>query len=375
MMTLNYMSVPVEPKHLFRRSGSGIPKAGLMALFTFGFWAISTMVASMETWARTADSAPSPGSNLLSWLFLNPPEKIPGVYRPPIVMKDQVGYWNGVQDRVLLDRIQKAQIERITVNLGGSSLSLRLHLANGDSAAFKPEQVHIQTVPRKELGAYAVNRMLGLARVPPATFRIMPEKLFYQKLKSSYWWRKRIRKEMRPRKDGMLTGEVSFWIPKIRCLKLERWRYRKKWHQWLKAYKSLTKRHFRLATQISAMLVFDFVINNADRFSGCNVLSTHDGNHIYFMDNTMSFFLDRQGCTEARRGLHRTQRFSRRVYKALVDFSERRLRQELARLGSAPWPILTDEEISMVMKRRAYALWYIHQVIARYGWEKVMVFP
>ena len=94
------------------------------------------------------------------------------------------------------------------------------------------------------------------------------------------------------------------------------------------------------------------------------------------MDNTLSFFpRNPRGSKAVRTGLQRVQRFSRKLYKRLKALKESRLRKELAKVKESPWTLLEEREIKMFMRRRAYALRYIHQVIARYGWEKTMVFP
>jgi hypothetical protein len=113
-----------------------------------------------------------------------------------------------------------------------------------------------------------------------------------------------------------------------------------------------------------------------DRFSGCNVQATPDRRHIYFMDNTMSFWCQAHGSKHARTGLHRTQRFSVKVYRALKALTEDKVRRLMNRLyKDAPWKVITERELYMLMKRREFALRYIHRIIALYGWENTMIFP
>jgi len=312
---------------------------------------------------------------LLRRLYKMPRQYLPGEYHPSVVLRDRPGMWNGVADSIRQRQIQRDRIVRITVNHGGSSVSLRLHFADGASAAFKPEQSYIQSVPRKEIAAYLVNRLLGLSRVPPATYRVITVHELFSKLESARWQRRWIRKSIRADGHGRLAGEVSWWIPKIAHIPLEKWTFRKRWHQWIKAYKRLPRRHYRMSAQISVLLVFDFLINNMDRLSGWNVCGTPDWGRLYFMDNTMSFFAQPKGTKTARTGLERVQRFSRRLFRNLKKMSESRLRAELSAYVDAPWPLLTDREIEMLMARRDYVLRYMHQMIARYGWHRTMVYP
>jgi hypothetical protein len=290
--------------------------------------------------------------------------------------RDRPGYWNGIPDKVLLKRIQTQPIKRITFNRGGSSLSLRLRLADGSSAAFKPEQIHTQTVPRKEIAAYRINRLLGLSRVPPATWRVLTWRDLYSRIdprEKRFFFR--FKKEARFRKGGKLVGEVSWWIPKIRYIPIDKWKVRKRWHQWLKAYKRLPSKYVEVTAQLSVMLLYDFMINNPDRFSGFNTMGTPDTKFLYFMDNTYSFFPSPRGGKNARTGLERVQRFSRKFFKNLKALTYERLKRGMAQEVGAPMPLLSEREMRMVIARRNHAIQHINWVIARYGWEKTMVFP
>jgi len=290
--------------------------------------------------------------------------------------RDRPGYWHGISDQVLLKRIQTQPIERITFNRGGSSLSLRLRLADGSSAAFKPEQIHPQTVPRKEIASYRLNRLLGLSRVPPATWRVLTWRDLYAKIdpeEKRFFFR--FKKEAKFRKGGKLVGEVSWWIPKIRYIPIDRWKARKRWHQWLKAYKWLPTRYAEVTAQLSVMLLYDFLINNPDRFSGFNTMGTPDTKFLYFMDNTYSFFPRPKGGDNARTGLERVQRFSRKFFRHLKALTYARLKRGMAQSADAPMPLLSEPEMRMVIARRNHAVQHINWVIARYGWEKTMVFP
>ena len=72
-----------------------------------------------------------------------------------------------------------------------------------------------------------------------------------------------------------------------------------------------------MAAQISDLTVFDFLTANPDRYSGGNMKMSADGEQLFFMDNTMSFFLEPEGKDATAQVLFRTQRFSRALYEAL----------------------------------------------------------
>lgn len=309
-------------------------------------------------------------------LFAGPPPRLPGEFEPPPALCDRAGYWKGVKDERLFSRVRESKVVKVTLNKGGSSVSLRVHFADGSSAAFKPDQIHYQSMPRKEIVAYRVNRMLGLSRVPPATVRVFTKKEIFGNLEGSGWLKRKLSEEINTRKDGSIPGELSWWIPKITFLPLGKWEHRKRWYQWLKAYKRMPKKNYKMAAQLSVMLLFDFLIDNMDRFSGRNVCADSRGEHLYFMDNTLSFFpRNPHGSKATHTGLYRVQRFSRSFYKKLKALTGKKLRKELAKEKKPPWNLLEESEFKMFMRRRAYALRYMHRMIANYGWEKTMVFP
>ena len=118
----------------------------------------------------------SRGSGALQSTMLVPfdPARIEPV--PIDVAHEATGTFLGMQDELLLDRMRTAEVAQAKLNKGGSSISFRLDFADGSRAAFKPEQINPQTVPRKEVAAYRINRWLGFNAVPPSTMRTLPSR-------------------------------------------------------------------------------------------------------------------------------------------------------------------------------------------------------
>src|SRR5262245_25110542 len=87
------------------------------------------------------------------------------------VALETTGTFLGMSDELLLERVRTQPITRFKLNHGGSSLSFRVDFADGSRAAWKPMQTNMQSVPRKEVAAYRLNRLLGLHAVPPAAPR------------------------------------------------------------------------------------------------------------------------------------------------------------------------------------------------------------
>ncbi len=285
------------------------------------------------------------------------------------------GVWANRPDEEWLREIQTSEIVSIAFNRGGSSISLRLQFANGASAAFKPDQFHEQTVPRYEIAAYRINRLLGLSRVPPATWRVLSKKEIFDKLdKNSRPYRRRLEQETAWREDGTVAGEVSVWVPVIRYIPLDTAEYRRQWVRWLMPFEVLDRNSYSLAGQISIMNLFDFLLNNPDRYTGNNTIADERMRHLYFMDNTWSFYPAPDGSTIGRVYLRLTRRYSERMIRALRRFDESAVRKHVLD-PSAPWVIIEDREIAALMARRDLMLREITRNIAQYGWEKTVVFP
>jgi hypothetical protein len=130
-----------------------------------------------------------------------------------------------------------------------------------------------------------------------------------------------------------------------------------------------------IAAQVSDLIVFDFLTNNPDRYSGGNMKESPDGRQLYFMDNTMSFFVEMEGKDRNRQALVRTQRFSRALYQALDRIDARTLERVLGEDAGHPMEILTEPEIRAVVARRDLVRHYIGELIAQYGAKSVLYFP
>jgi hypothetical protein len=293
---------------------------------------------------------------------------------PPSPAPTAAGTFLGMPDEALLERLRSAPIRRIRLNRGGSSLSLRLQFADGSKAAFKPRQVHAHSVPRKEIAAYRINRELGLNGVPPAAARVITRDELIARLDPRDRPElPRILAEARFEADRRLAGEASYWIPVIRDADLEEREQIERWSRWVGdgAIDAEARGH---ATQISAMVVFDFLINNADRFSGANTLGDERLERLFFMDNTMSFGPEPEGHKNALAALLRVQRFSRRLLDAARALSEGTIRRALATEPDPPFPLLLDEEIRGVLHRRDFLIRHVDRLAATHGAGEVICF-
>ncbi|MEK6607735.1 MAG: hypothetical protein AABZ30_08760 [Myxococcota bacterium] len=313
-------------------------------------------------------------------LLDGPPRGAPIAWTPD-------GLFLGMSDDALLERLRRIDVRRVKINTGGSSLNLKLTFADGSAAAFKPQQVWTSAMPRKEIAAFRIDRALGLGAVPPAVTRVLAPGEVWAKLDpKSRPLAGRIRAEASFRPDGSLAGEASYWIPTIADLRLEG-RSWNEWTRWMRAGEWIPDGSEWMAAQISSMIVFDYLINNVDRFSGANTLADERLERLFYMDNSMGFDAAPDGHPKCLQNLDLLERFSRRLVAALERMNVVRLRAALAaEIGAPParssswsedppFPILLDEEVAGVMARRDRVLARVADLRGRLGDGAVLAFP
>ena len=286
------------------------------------------------------------------------------------------GTFLGMSDELLLERVRTQPIVRFKLNHGGSSLSFRVDFADGSRAAWKPAQTNLQTIPRKEVAAYRLNRLLGMNAVPPAAPRtVSRDELLSHLHPDSLPDLPRIQAETIFGPTGKTVGTASYWIPIIKDSGFDTPAGHKQQQTWLSQGELIPHDQQAMAAQLSDLVVFDFLTSNPDRYSGGNMKMSPDGSQLFFMDNTMAFFIDPEGNKRTRDVLTKTQRFSKSVYEALDRVTAATLEQILAVESGSPYEILTSAEIGAVVARRDYVRRYIDSLIADYGSRNVLAFP
>jgi len=287
----------------------------------------------------------------------------------------------GAPDDELLAPLRDAPLVKAKVNGGGTTLSLRLDFEGGARAAFKPEQVFSQSNPRREIAAYRLDRLLGLGRVAPAFARRFTVDELVAVLGPTGGQAVR---EQAISRGGVIAGELSWWIPTIVDAHIGGFPIVATdgivtWRRLLKAgadRTALSDADRELVRQISDMVLFDFVTDNIDRWSGANAKASPDGRVLYYMDNTMSFSTNPGGHVRSYTYLKRVETFSRHVVDRLRALDADQLRAAMAAGPEEPLgALLTAEELGALLTRRDAALAYIDDLIAKHGEEAVLGFP
>jgi len=342
----------------------------LILVLVFGSIAGSAILWGASTWLHNEQDRVHLAARL-------PPHgEIEGPLPAAPIELDATGMFLGMSDALLLKRVQSQPIVRTKLNRGGSSISFRLDLADGSRAAFKPAQTNLQSIPRKEVAAYWINRMLGLNAVPPAAPRSLSrDDLLANLHPDSRRMLPRILAETIFNRAGRTMGMVQYWIPRIVDSGFDSQEGIERSLNWLTIGQMVPPDSREMAAQISNLIVFDFLTANPDRYSGGNMKMSPGGQKLYFMDNTMAFYLQPDGHSTNRRVLQRSQRFSRQLYESLSRLTPIQIRANLSKTGRPPEEILTVAETRAVVSRRQFVQRHIDSLIAMHGERSVLLFP
>jgi hypothetical protein len=286
----------------------------------------------------------------------------------------------GAPDAELLAPLAATPVTRIKLNRGGSSLSLRIDFASGARAAFKPVQIHPQSDPRREIAAFRIDRLLGIGHVPPArsaAFAI-DDLIAAADPASRDHTAARIANEAIPR-DGKLCGELSWWIPEIKRVRIAG-RYVDEsdgealWAGYLQAGAAMPAELRPMLAQLATVIVFDVLIDNSDRWSGNNTQGSVDDRILYFMDNTLSFSQYAIGHAADSMRLYRIQVFPRGLIGKVRGLTAETIGRALGGddlLG----PLASDAEIRAMLSRRDHLVEYVDRLIAELGEDAVLALP
>jgi hypothetical protein len=287
----------------------------------------------------------------------------------------------GVPDQELLAPVAATPLAKVKLNHGGTSLSLRLDFASGARAAFKPLQIHPQSDPRREIAAYRIDRMLGIGHVPPAKSAVfaVDDVIAAIEPASRAFAASRITDEAIAR-HGKLYGEVSWWIPDIKLVRIDGHGIdvpegQAAWSGYLQAGAVMPAEQRPMLAQIATTILFDLLIDNSDRWSGNNTQGSLDNRILYFMDNTLSFSTFTLGHAANLSKLYKIQVFPRALVARLRALTAEMVEAALGEDDELLGPLLTRAEIRAIIARRDHFLEYIDRLIAELGEDAVLALP
>jgi hypothetical protein len=131
-----------------------------------------------------------------------------------------------------------------------------------------------------------------------------------------------------------------------------------------------------LAREASAMIAFDFVIGNWDRFSGGNVFLDPNAEGFVLIDNNGTFApWSRRQDSRMTKMLNGVQRFGAQLTESLARLDAAAVERALA---VEPWHgehrLLSTEEIEILLKRRDIIMAHVDRLALVHGRDSVLAF-
>lgn len=285
----------------------------------------------------------------------------------------------GLDDDAVLARICQGAFVRVERNRGGSTVSFKVRFDNHEKGLFKPQQRSEIANYRAELAAYRMSRLLGIHRVPPACGRLVPRDLLQRAADASgdEAFSRRVMTELLGRGD-QVPGAVLYWVPGV----LEPVPEVERYPQLLDPARPLDPARATLAAELSTLILFDFLNDNVDRWSGGNILrqrgdGTRPAGPMLYMDNGASFSAIHEGRgarpEEQARRLAAVGRFSRSFVTALRGLTAASLRAAMA--ADPLGPCLSNAQIDAVLTRRDRILAHVDAVLRAHGEAVALPFP
>lgn len=275
----------------------------------------------------------------------------------------------------ILDHLTRARIQRARP-ISKRSLSLRLALEGGADAVFKPIRREDRTA-RYEVAAFRLSRLLGLTGVPPSVMRRIPLDNFAWLLGDEHAEvNEALREGAHLDERSGIWGATIAWVDGLQPSGLDG-RGGLKELQRLLALDGPSVEQEPLAAEASAMVVFDYVSGNWDRFSGGNLFLAPGGDRLVLIDNNGAFSrwsdIKQQRMDEL---LGVAFRFSQRLLSALRSLDDSDLERTLL---EDRWQqtrrLLTGRELALLLKRRDAVVTRVEELIAVHGEERVLAFP
>jgi len=260
----------------------------------------------------------------------------------------------------LLREMATRPVLRVIERFNSSTLVFHCDLGDGIEMAFKPARQGEHDWWIHEVAGYELARALGMdGRVPPAVARRVPVSALDGFLREA---------NLEVNRDGTVDGAAIFWMPVLRRTNLHTAESRDEWNPWLDPRREIPAARRVRATQITALIAFDYLQANFDRWNSANVpQDEHDD--LVFRDNNRGWYIE---------NLVRLDRGGidgfRRIPASLLTAIERTPGAALARRTAQATPrILSEHQVEQYELRRRALLAKVAELIAEHGRERVVI--
>jgi hypothetical protein len=339
-------------------------------------------------------------SQFVSIVARNAPDLAPARPLPVAPPSPEPGFL-GEPERAWVERLRALPIRSAIKGKGGRSLAFKLELQDGSHGYFKPEQSFSGTAFEAEIVAHALDRALGIGRVPPTVGRVLD----WEQLAPAAEDDERIA-ELVFAQDGKLRGALVGWIdgelvPATTPPGWESWVRVERFEPWLvtpfqraiehgralqhnveRARKGLQAERYYTdvpkpdhpdrAGELSDMLLLDFLLLNLDRWGGGNgnVLTVGVGGPLIFLDNAAGLSAGPHRRSLPDKRFFPVQRFRKPTIEALRALDLRALARRLEQDQAAP--LLTVQQLEGIGLRRQAALAHVEALCNEHGTDAVL---
>lgn len=276
---------------------------------------------------------------------------------------DGVRRFRGRDEEELLREMATRPVQRVLHRFSSTTLVFHCDLGDGVEIAFKPARRGEHQWWKHEVLAYRLARVLGITdRVPPAVSRRVPVSALEGFLNHA---------DLIREPDGTVRGVAVAWMPVLHHSGLHTPEARDEWTRWMFARNEIPAASRRRASQIAALIAFDYLQANFDRWNAANVaIDEHDD--LVFRDNNRAWFLENLVLTD-RGGLQNIERVPAWLLPGIERATADAVRAEVRRDGLPFARLERADYWAAYSARREALLARIRAAIAEYGRERVLL--
>jgi hypothetical protein len=282
---------------------------------------------------------------------------------PPAVSAPEssaIRHFRGYAEDDLLREMATRPVLRVIERFNSSTLVFHCDLGDGIEVAFKPARQNEHDWWIHEVAGYELARVLGIdGRVPPAVARRVPVGALDGFLREA---------NLEVNRDGTVDGAAIFWMPVLRRTNLHTAEARDQWTPWLDPRRELPAAHRTRATQIAALLAFDYLQANFDRWNSANVPQDEHGD-LVFRDNNRGWYIENLTRLD-RGGIDHLQRIPASLLTTIGEASGEALARRTERASPR---ILNTLQVQHFERRRRYLLAKIDELVAEHGRDRVVI--